>query len=164
VSELQVSPSLTRCNTFSRPSPPLIALNDHFILSHSASATSMYINQLSLSMDFLIGYTTLPLTSTTDHAHRPWINNSIQPYMKKPDLQGFRMSTEFPYHQHIDNAPMWILNLKWLEQFRLRVDRFEYNIKGLEFLQCPRETVAAWKYMQGGFLTGSYPNWAIVCG
>jgi hypothetical protein len=72
-------------------------------------------------------------------------------YMKRPYLQAFRLSTKFSYHQYIGNAPIWILNLKWLEQFRLRVDRFEYEIKGLEFLHCPRETVAAWKHMQGAF-------------
>jgi hypothetical protein len=67
-------------------------------------------------------------------------------------LKPLRFSTEFCYQQLLENPMDWRLQLACLKQFQLQLDKFEYEVKGLEHLCKPHcENVAAWRLLQGAF-------------
>jgi hypothetical protein len=67
-------------------------------------------------------------------------------------LKTLRFSTEFCYQQLLENPMDWRLQLGCLNKFQLQLDKFEYEVKGLEHLCKPHcENVAAWRLVQGAF-------------
>jgi hypothetical protein len=82
---------------------------------------------------------------------RPRIHRILKTLPPGPKLQVLRLSTGFKNMQRIVRPKQWRLDLAWLEQFKLRISEFEYEVKGIEQIRevgTGLEIVVAWKQMQ----------------
>jgi hypothetical protein len=83
-----------------------------------------------------------------EHMHR-----ILQTIQSKPNnLKVLRLTTKFGYKKGYADPKNWMVNLSWLEQFDLRLDRFEYEASELEQMhEVGKEMRLTWKTIQPAF-------------
>lgn len=90
---------------------------------------------------------------TIPFENREHIHHILETIQSRPNkLKALRLSTRFAYKKGYADPKKWMVNLTWLEQFGLRLDRFEYEASELEHMhKVGKEMRLTWKTMQRAF-------------